>query len=30
MGNILVADVFNVSSLGIGADQISGYPLIIV
>ena len=27
-GNIRAADVFNVSSLGIGADKISGYPLI--
>ncbi len=29
-GNISVTDVFNISSLGIGADQISGYPLISV
>lgn len=27
-GNITVSDVFNVSSLGIGPDQVSGYPLI--
>lgn len=27
-GNIGVADVFNISSLGIGPDKISGYPLI--
>lgn len=27
-GNIEVTDVFNVSSLGIGADGISGYPLV--
>lgn len=27
-GNITVSDVFNVSSLGIGADRVSGYPLI--
>lgn len=29
-GNITVTDVFNVSSLGIGADGVSGYPLISV
>lgn len=29
-GNITVADVFRVSSLGIGPDKISGYPLISV
>lgn len=29
-GNITTADAFNVSSLGIGADNISGYPLISV
>lgn len=29
-GDIKVSDVFNVSSLGIGADKISGYPLISV
>lgn len=29
-GNITVADAFVVSSLGIGADKISGYPLISV
>lgn len=29
-GNIRVTDVFNVSSLGIGADQVPGYPLISV
>lgn len=27
-GDITVSDVFNVSSLGIGADRISGYPLL--
>lgn len=27
-GDITVSDVFNVSSLGIGADRVSGYPLI--
>lgn len=27
-GDITVSDVFNVSSLGVGKDQISGYPLI--
>lgn len=27
-GNMKVSDIFNVSSLGIGADKISGYPLI--
>lgn len=27
-GNVTITDVFNVSSLGIGADQVSGYPLI--
>lgn len=27
-GEISVSDVFNVSSLGIGADRVSGYPLI--
>lgn len=27
-GNITVSDVFNVSSLGIGPDKVSGYPLI--
>ncbi|QQK07944.1 bifunctional metallophosphatase/5'-nucleotidase [Miniphocaeibacter halophilus] len=27
-GNITVSDVFNISSLGIGPDKISGYPLI--
>ena len=29
-GNITVADVFNVSSLGVGADGTPGYPLIAV
>jgi 2',3'-cyclic-nucleotide 2'-phosphodiesterase (5'-nucleotidase family) len=29
-GNITVSDVFNVSSLGIGPDKVSGYPLISV
>lgn len=29
-GDITVADVFNVSSLGIGPDKVSGYPLISV
>ena len=29
-GNITVADVFTVSSLGIGADKLPGYPLISV
>lgn len=29
-GNITVSDVFNVSSLGIGADRIPGYPLVSV
>lgn len=29
-GNIRVSDVFNVSSLGIGNDKISGYPIISV
>lgn len=29
-GNITVADVFNVSSLGVGKDKVSGYPLISV
>ena len=29
-GNITVADVFNVSSLGVGPDKVSGYPLISV
>ncbi|GLC32793.1 bifunctional metallophosphatase/5'-nucleotidase [Clostridium omnivorum] len=29
-GNITVSDAFNASSLGIGADKISGYPLISV
>jgi 5'-nucleotidase / UDP-sugar diphosphatase len=29
-GNITVSDAFTVSSLGIGADKISGYPLISV
>ena len=27
-GEITVADIFNVSSLGIGADRLSGYPVI--
>lgn len=27
-GDITVSDVFNVSSLGIGPDQVSGYPLV--
>ncbi len=27
-GNITTSDVFNISSLGIGPDEISGYPLI--
>src|SRR5699024_8418920 len=27
-GNITVSDVFNVSSLGIGPDKVSGYPLV--
>lgn len=29
-GNITVSDAFNVSSLGIGADRIPGYPLVSV
>lgn len=29
-GNITVADAFNVSSLGIGPDKLSGYPLLSV
>lgn len=29
-GNITVSDVYNVSSLGVGADGISGYPLVSV
>lgn len=29
-GNITVSDVFNVSSLGIGPDKVSGYPIISV
>ena len=29
-GDITVSDVFNVASLGIGADQVAGYPLISV
>lgn len=29
-GNITVSDAFNASSLGVGKDQISGYPLISV
>jgi len=29
-GEVTVADVFNVSSLGIGADQVPGYPLVAV
>lgn len=29
-GNITVSDAFNVSSLGVGADKIAGYPLISV
>ncbi len=27
-GDITVSDVFNVSSLGIGPDKVSGYPII--
>lgn len=27
-GNITVSDVFNVSSLGVGPDKVSGYPLV--
>lgn len=30
LGDITVSDVFNVSSLGIGADRIPGYPLVSV
>ena len=29
-GEVTVADVFNVSSLGIGADEVAGYPLVSV
>ena len=29
-GDITVADVFNMASLGIGADQLAGYPLVSV
>lgn len=30
MGEVTVSNVFNISSLGIGADQIPGYPLVSV
>lgn len=30
LGDITVSDVFNVSSLGIGADRVPGYPLVSV